>query len=163
MNTVEQNVVNTGKLFDPRNYFKTHEGLWCSSDFTDRILAKQSPTMPCRGLDGVVSHNLAHKMIDRQVIRRILGGMDEVRSHAFTLDQIATMIDLQPNGEDGELSNNGSTNIFYVLMDRVLFAVGVNWALSVDRNKWKLRAWHLGENCNWGANSRVFRNTALIQ
>lgn len=156
----EDGGVSAVRMFNPHTYFKTREGLWVSDGFTSRVLVKQPTTMSYCGLDGATSHTLARSMADQQTIDEMLGGMDEVRSHAFTLDQIAAKIDIQPNGEDGELLNNGYANIFYVLVDGVLFAVYVSW--DSDNRKWRVRGWHLGEYGKWYAGDRVFRNKTLV-
>ncbi|MFZ2303184.1 MAG: hypothetical protein WAV98_00135 [Minisyncoccia bacterium] len=148
------------KLFNPHTYFKTREGLYVWNTFEQRILSEQKVSMPHRGLEGVTSHTLARNMTDTEIIDELLGGTEEVRKHASTLDQIATMIDLQPKGIDGELLNNGYANIFYVLVNGVLFAVSVGWRLG--RRRWRVGAWHLGAYGNWDAGIRVFRNTTLV-
>lgn len=154
-----QSIINRGKMFASGTYFQTREGLWVSDEFTRRILAEQTTTMPYRGLDGVTSNNLSRNMSDTEIINELLGGMDEVRSHAFTLDQVAAKIDLQPNGEDGDLLNNGFANIFYVLVNEVLFAVSVYWD-SGDR-RWDVHGWLLDGYGDWRAGRQVFRNTTL--
>lgn len=146
-------------LFNPYTYFKTREGLWVSDAFTSRILPHVSP-MPYRGCEGVTSQVLERNMSDTEIINELLGGMEETRKHASTLDQIAAMIDLQPNGEDGKLLNNGYANILYVLVNGVLFAVGVGWG-SGSRG-WSVRDWRLCEGGGWIAGSRVFRNALAI-
>lgn len=156
-----QNIINRGqKLFNPHAYFKTREGLWVSDEFANRILTKQPTTMPYRGLEGVTSNNLARNMTDTEIIDELLDGMEEVRKHASTLDQIATMIDLQPKGIDGELLNNGDANIFYVLVGGVLFAVLVYW--DSDNRKWNVHGWPLVKRGDWLAGCRVFRNMTLV-
>lgn len=152
-------IIGRGKMFAPHTYFTTREGMWVSSRFANRILAKQTTTMPYRGLEGVASVILARNMTDQEIIAELLGGMEEVRKHPFTLDQVAAMIDLQPNGKDGELLKNGYANIFYVLVDEVLFAVRAYW--SSGYCEWRVDAWHLDGHGNWRAGNRVFRNTTL--
>ncbi|MHB1118038.1 MAG: hypothetical protein ACYCZ7_00705 [Minisyncoccota bacterium] len=158
-----QDIVNGGWMFNPfipNTYFKTREGLWVASSFNDRILSKVAP-MPYRGLEGVTSSVLTRNMHDKEIIGELLGGMGEVRKHAFTLDQIAEMISLQSNGEDGKLTNNGYANIFYVLVGGVLFAGYANWN-SDNNRKWNVSGWRLGEGGHWNAGNRVFRNTTLV-
>ena len=70
------------------------------------------------------------------------------------------MIDLQPNGEDGELLNNEYANIFYVLVNGVLVTINVRW--DSDGRRWRVSDWSLGERCHWNADHRVFRKTTLV-
>jgi hypothetical protein len=158
MNTVTANVPATESLFDPHAYFKTHNGLRGSDSFNYRILPNVAP-MPYRGLEGVTSSVLARNMYDKGIIDELLGGMEEVHKHAFTLDQIAEIIGSQPNGEDGELMNDGYANIFYVLVNGVVVAVRVGW--DWRGRHWSVRVWYLNENGDWRAGGRVFRNTTL--
>lgn len=146
-------------LFNPHLYFKTRQGLWVSDSFINRILSGQKESMPYRGLEGVTSYMLERNMHDKNIIDELLGGMEEVRKHAFTLDQVAAIIDLQPNGKDGKLLNNGYTNIFYVLVNEVLFAVRVHW--DSDYREWGVCGWRLGVGGRWYAGNQVFRNTTL--
>lgn len=155
-----QVIINRGQMFNPHTYYKTRDGLFVWDTFEKRILSKQPTAMPYRGLEGVANSTLSRNMSDQEIIDEILGGMDEARAHASTLDQIAEMIDLQPNGKDGKLLNNGYANIFYVLVDGVLLAVSVYWGSGY--RKWNVRDWHLGENGKWNAVIQVFRNTTLV-
>lgn len=155
-----QTIINRRRMFNPRTYFKNRDGLYVWDTFFERILSKQPTTMPYRGLEGVTSEMLQRNMYDKEIIDELLGGMEEVRKHAVTLDQIAAKIDLQPNGEDGELLNNGYANIFYVLDGDVLSAVNVDW-LS-DHCKWFVNAWPLDGGGYWYAGDQVFRNTTLV-
>lgn len=146
-------------LFYPHIYFKTRAGLYLCDGFGERVLSKQKASMSYRGCEGLTSFDFLRRMTDMEIIDGLLGGMDEVHAHAVTLDQVAEKIDLQPNGEAGELLNNGNANIFYVLVAEMLFAVRVGWH-SGDR-EWHVSAWHLGEDGFWCAGGRVFRNMTL--
>lgn len=145
--------------FNPHTYFSNRDGLYIYDSFERRILLKSKRSMPHRGLEGVTNSMLARSMSNNEIIDEILGGTKETRKHAFTLDQIAAKIDLQPNGKDGDLLNNGYANIFYVLVGEVLFAVRVHW--DSGYRGWLVRDLHLDENDGWNAGSRVFRNTTL--
>lgn len=148
----------TENLFNPHTYFKNRQGLWVADSFTNRILSKVGQT-PHRGNEGVTISILVRNMSDQGIIDELLGGMDEAHKHSFTLDQIAEKIDLQPNGEDGDLLNNGYANIFYVLVDGVLFAASVHWGSGA--REWGVRGWRLSGDGSWDSGSRVFRNTTL--
>jgi hypothetical protein len=146
-----------GTMFNASKYFVTRQGLWVSSDFTSRILPAYINPMTKRGLDGVNSVDLPRNMYDSEIITEYLGGEEQARKNAFTLDQIAELVDGQRNGEAGVLLNNGYANIFYVVgKDGVLFAVPVRWR-SPDR-QWRVDAYELDGHGDWIAGSRLFRN-----
>lgn len=159
---VIQSIINRGQeMFSPHAYFKTRPGLYVWNTFEEHILSEQKKSIPYRGLEGVKNSMLPRNMSDQEIIDEILGGMDELRKHSFTLDQIAAKIDLQPNGEDGELLNNGYANIFYVvLVNEGFFAVSVLW--DSGDHEWNVDACPLDENGNWLAVRQVFRNMTLV-
>lgn len=153
MSTVAQkNVVNGNNLFYPHTYFQECEGLYIWYSFEKSVLNGQPVAVLYRGLDGVTSHKLPDNMTDQQIIEEMLGGIDEVRSHPFTTDQIAAEIDRRPNGEDGRL-------LFHVLVKGVLIAVYLSW--NSDGHRWGVFDWRLDENGYWGKGTLVFRNTTL--
>ena len=91
-----------------------------------------------------------------------MGGMEEVRKHAFTPDQIADLRDKQMSGEEGQLLTNGYWNLFYVIgKGGVLFVVGLYW--DRDDGEWHADAWLLVENDFWNSDYRVFRNTLVLE
>lgn len=160
MNTAVRNVAKGGKFFNPHSYFKTRKGLYIGDTFRKRILSKQSESMYSRGCEGMKSFVLARIMSDQEIIDELLGGVDEAHAHAITLDQIAAKIDLQPNGEAGALINtHGRANLFYVLVDGVLFAVYVIWYSSA--HMWSVSDWALSESGGWGAGLQIFCNMTL--
>ncbi|MFA5997224.1 MAG: hypothetical protein WC791_01920 [Candidatus Paceibacterota bacterium] len=156
-----QGIINRSKVFNSWDYFKTRKGLWGSDSFTNHILVNLPAVMPNRGLMGVACQKLPRDMTDQQIIETLLGGEGKVRKYAFTLDQIATMIDLQPDGEDGDLVNRENrTNIFYVLVEGFLLHVNVSW----NGDAWFVNAWNcLGGNGKWSAGNHIFYNKILTQ
>lgn len=140
-------------------YFVTRPGLWVSDDFASRITSAYPKALIHRGLEGVESFDLANVSYDHQIIARSeIGGEENMRKHAFTPDQIAALIDLQPEGSPGKLLSNGYANLFYVVgKSEVLFVVSVYW--TTGGREWSVSAWELGENGRWNAGFRVFRNT----
>lgn len=154
-----QDIINRKQLFKPHSYFKNRKGFAVYRSFQNYILSKTGNTIPYRGLDGVTSYITQRQMSDTKTIDDLLGGMKEARKYSFTLDQIAAMIDFQSNGEDGNLLNNGSANIFYVLVNDILFAVGVTW--DTLSHVWYMSAWHLDKNGLCSTSWRVFHNTTL--
>lgn len=158
-------VVRKNKIFKPHTYFKTRKGLRVSNEFNRRVLARQPVSILYRGCEGMTSFVLPRLMSDHEIINEFLGGIDEVFTHGITLDQIAEKIDLQPNGKDGELLNNGQTNIFFYVsvIPKVYFeshfAVSVKW--DSGRHEWWVCDWPLNWFGGWGSGSRGFRNTTL--
>lgn len=158
MNISVQKVVNESKYFNPHTYFKPREDdeygafrdVWDA--FEESILSRQNESMPYRGLEGVVSYTLPRRMSGREIINEFLGGIDEVRAHAITLDQIATEINRHPDGEDHRL-------IFFVIVDGNLFTVCMGW--NTEDREWYIEGWDRGACGYWDEGGRVFRNTTL--
>lgn len=150
-------------MFDAQAFFMKRDGLRISHSFTQRILLKEG-LIPRRGLIGVVGSMLnGNKQFSCQIIDEFLGGMEEVCKHPFTLDQIAEKINLQACGEDGDLLNNGHSNIFFLLVSNHPFFISVHWRHSGAVEKvWIVNEWELNDH-GFGAsrNTRVFRNTIL--
>ncbi len=156
MNTAVQNVADEGNLLDAHIYYKNRRGLYVWKPFSQHILSKVAPA-PYRDGKGMTSSLLLRDMSNQEIINEILGGIEQSRANAITLDQITAKIDLQPNGEDGELLNNGCANIFYVLSGEALVSVGMGFIS--DEQNWHLNAWLLTRRGHWRAGSRVFHNT----
>ncbi len=145
--------------FVTADYFVTRPGLWMSDDFTSRITAAYPKALvPC-GLNSIKSFDLEKESHDHEIIARSeMSGKENLRKHAFTPDQIATLIDIQSNGVTGKLLNNGQANLFYLVgANDGLFVVFIRW--SSRRSRWYVSAWELGQN--WIAGDRVFHNTQV--
>ena len=75
-------------------------------------------------------------------------------THLSTLEDIAGLIEAQPDGSPGFLLNNGYANIFYVEgKNGEVFAVAVRWR-SV-RRRWYVDDWELDEHGYWCAGYQV--------
>jgi hypothetical protein len=73
---------------------------------------------------------------------------------------IAEMINRQPNGEDGDLVNDGKANIFYVHgKDVEVFAVYVYWHAGV--RSWFVHASRL-DDYRWNAGYRAFSRNSTF-
>ncbi len=141
MNTAGQNVANERKLFNPHAYFRAINNLFIYGIFADYVLPNVGP-IPYRGCEDMTSVVLTRNMSDQEIIDEILGGMDQARASAVTLDQIAVKIHLQPHGKDGDLSNGSCNNIFFVLVGEVLLSVRLGW--SSEYRRWSVGAFPLG-------------------
>ncbi len=147
--------------FATSTYWKTdpEQKLCLSDEFAERIVRAYSNPIPHRELEGV-THFQSESSDNKNIAK--MGGVEEVRKHAFTPDQIADLRDKQMNGEEGQLLTNGYLNLFYVIgKDGVLFVVSLRWR-GVGR-EWFARAWRLGEFGNWDSDRRVFRNTLSLE
>ena len=135
-------------------YWQTREGLYVHPTFTERILpyAKGDATVDISSVDFI---DLPQNMSDSEIITTYLGGMEEAKKNAFTLNQVQASIDKQWTGGDGQLLTNGYTYIFYVLGED-----GVLFCLSVFRlgGKWFVSVFDLDGRGLWRAGNRVFRN-----
>jgi len=139
------------KQFNPNEFYKNREGLWVSNGFHERILPVASP----------VKSVAAKRVPMFDIIKQ--ANDDEIRAqlpknHVFEgtsafCAYLAGMISRQPNGEEGNLLNNGYTNIFYVQTSGGVFAVFADWDAG-DR-EWYVYAWSLG-GPRWNAGGRVF-------
>ena len=144
---------NGGRLTAVATYWQTREGLYVHPSFTKHILpyAKGDATADISKVDFI---DLPKNMSDSGIIATYLGGMEEAKRNAFTLNQVQALIDKQWTGCDGQLLTNGYANLFYVLgKDGVLFALNV----FRDVGEWGVSDWTLGGYGRWGAGYRVFR------
>ena len=116
-----------------------------------------------RGLDGVTGQMLPRNMLNVEIIDELLGGIKNMCKHAFTLDQIAAMIDLQKGGEKGGLVNDGAANIFCLLVQYQIFFISVHWRQSgAVELAWIVNEWDINDRGYGASNStKVFRNTTL--
>lgn len=146
-------------FFNPHDYFKTREGLYVWESFDRDILEQYEESIPYRVLGGIVSTTFIRNMSDQEIIDELLGGMLEARRTSCTLDQIADKINLQQNGEYGNLLNNGCPNIFYVLVKGKFFAVSICWG-GPGSKSWLVVGFNIGGR-EWCPGTRVFYNTTL--
>jgi hypothetical protein len=105
----------------------------------------------------VYGRKLEKNSVDGPILAE-LGGNDVAET---TLTEMYSVMEAQPNGESGNLLNNGWANIFYVKdINGVLRAVFVFWF----DGGWNVRARSVGGPGGWSADVRVFsRNSLLAQ
>ena len=142
------------------DYFVIRPGLWVSNDFTSRITAAYPEVLVPRGLDGVESFDLTKVSwsSDYEILNRSeMGGEVNVRKHAVSPDQVAALIDLQPEGVSGRLLRNGGVNLFYMVgKNHDLSVVSVRW--DADSHLWIVGAWDCDVLGSWATGTRVFYN-----
>jgi len=142
--------------FDPNEFFQNREGLWRSDAFAERVLSVATERIQLP--DHIPSFTLPKSMGDSE-IRRELGD-----NHVFGASEccmvIASMISRQPNGEDGDLINDGKANILYVRgKDDEVFTVDVRW--YADARKWRVRACQFDDH-QWHAGNRGFSRNSIF-
>lgn len=84
-----------------------------------------------------------------------LGGQEKAETSMF---EIYAMMECQPNGEAGDLLNNGCANIFYVRdVNSALRVVAVDW----DGNGWYVDALLVEFPVEWDEGGLVFSHNSL--
>lgn len=123
--------------FDPHEFFKTRKGLYVWNGFRDNILPAAKPVehVPERK---AALFELEKAANDAEIRAELPEGHVFENASEFCA-HLASLIEAQPNGEDGDLLNNGYATIRYVRgVNGVLFAAGVGWGVS--RREWGVRA-----------------------
>ncbi len=132
--------------FDPNAFCQTCRGLWVSDDFRRLILAKAQSIERLDAAPGTY-FDLVERAHDREIRAELPA------NHEFEISElcarIAQLILAQPEGQAGDLLNNGSWNIFYVAG----FAVRVRW--NSDFQEWNVDVWR-EDAYHWRADSRAF-------
>lgn len=130
--------------YDPKG-LTTRKGLWVSGDFVSRVRSKAKPVENL-GLLSLSSHELTKNAYDREITPGL--GENYLFDESELCARIDQMISKQPNGEEGDLLNNGYWNLFYVAG----CVVSVYWYSDVRR--WNVCTWKL--DGYWDAGSRAF-------
>lgn len=143
--------------FDSSKYFVTRGSLYVWPEFTLRILPAYQGLIPKRGIRGVEYIDMTRYLLyDREIVVEYLGGMEEVRKHAFAPDQLADLMDAQKEGKVGVLLNNGYANILYMVgMNEELFCVSMHW--NSVQSHWDICAYEFDAGICY-AGYRIFRN-----
>ena len=102
----------------------------------------------------VYGRKLEKNSVDGPILAE-LGGNEAAET---TLTEVYAAMEAQPNGEDGNLLNNGWANIFYIKdVNGALRAVHVDW---VDGG-WDVLANSVEDPAEWNADDRVFSRNSL--
>jgi len=150
--TVETDNVNL------RDFFKTREGLWVSSNFDDLILKGVSKKNHSAKETVIGRADLAQAANDAEIGAELPEGYVFEGVVTF-LVHLATLIKEQWGGKDGVLLNNGYANSFYVKVNGEVFVVLVRW--HADAREWYCYAGRLYD-CRWVAGYRAFSATATL-
>lgn len=136
------------KPFNAAEFYQTGTGLYVYDTFADRLDLSARQTVDSTPERPYVASLLKANAYDTDIRKEL----PEI--HLSTLEDIAGLIEAQPNGKSGLLLNNGWANIFYVEgKNSEIFAVRVFW-FSDDR-EWDVRDWKLGESGGWLADDQV--------
>lgn len=143
-------------LVNIKDFFQNSATLWIHPDFTCWILNRLPQEVPENPSELVKAFDLSKTMSDGEIISHAKTLGFDPKENSVTLGQIKAKIEAQPNCIDGEMLTNGYANIFYVLIDGVLFTVDVN--CGVDDGRWSVCAHKCGQDGSWDAGRRVFCN-----
>jgi hypothetical protein len=143
------------QTFDEPAFFQTRSGLWVDSDLRRYVGVEVRPTRP-------------HTALKRRPLLKneredVMFGKRDSLEHAQTLakacdlGQIAGKIEMQKNGEEGELLTDGSANLFPVRgLNGALHVVNVGW--DADFRRWCVRCYPFKADGGWNAGNQVFSN-----
>jgi hypothetical protein len=98
------------------------------------------------------SLTLSKNMSDSEIMSEI--GESNIFSISEALAILKILPERQPDGEEGDLLNNGYANVIYIRIDEnTIVAAFVRW-LSVNR-RWRLNAFSFGDGYQWRGGSCV--------
>ncbi len=129
---------------DPDSFFRTRKGLWVGEEFRFRVVAKAEASTTVPAFKHV---DLPLDMNDAKIEKRL--GDRHFFTETETCALIADLIAKQEGGTEGELLNNGYSDLFYL----VSCVVRVVW--YADGRKWRVCTWRRND-CGWNAGSRAF-------
>mgnify|MGYP003455608088 FL=1 len=136
------------KPFNAAEFYQTGPGLYIYGTFADCLDLHAKPTVDSAPERPYVASLLKANAYDKNIRKEL------PETHLSTLEDIAGLIEAQPNGKSGFLLNNGHANIFYVEgKNGEVFAVNVYW--NSDYRKWDVGGWGQGERGGWGAGRQV--------
>jgi hypothetical protein len=140
------------KSWSAAEFYQTGPGLYVYGTFADRldVSARQSIELDSATSEArpYVALLLKANAYDKDIRKEL------PETHLSTLEDIAGLIEAQPDGSPGFLLNNGYANIFYVEgKNGEVFAVRVHW--YSDYREWIVHDWKLDEFGDWGAGRQV--------
>ena len=140
-------VVNTG-----RNASVKISAVW--DNFTEWFLSGDGKTEDPIQEQTLRRMKLRKSSVDGSIIAE-LGGEAKAET---TLSEMFSLMEKQPNGEDGDLFTNSYANIFYIKdSSGVLRAVGVGW----HDDGWSVYASEVSGPHGWRGGHRVFSRNPL--
>jgi len=136
------------KPFNAAEFYQTGTGLYIHGIFADRLDLNARQTVDSAPERPYVASLLKANAYAKDIRKEL------PETHLSTLEDIAGLIEAQPNGKSGFLLNNGHANIFYVEgKNGEVFAVLVSW--DSDGRYWFVCDWRLDEGGFWIAGIQV--------
>lgn len=136
--------LTVAEKFNPKKFYKNHEGLYVWSSFIDHIVAKAKTTKADAAFK-VSSFQLKKSAYDSEIEESL--SKEHIFRETDVCAIIAVLIAKQPKGEKGDLLNTGYANLFYT----PAFVVDVLW----DGGGWNVDTW--GRDVfRWLDDRRVF-------
>ncbi|MBI2439005.1 MAG: hypothetical protein HYV45_00135 [Candidatus Moranbacteria bacterium] len=136
------------KPFNVAEFYQTGPGLYVYDTFADRLDLHARQAVDSAPERPYVASLLKANAYDKDIRKEL------PETHLSTLEDIAGLIEAQPNGKSGFLLNNGYANIFYVEgKNGEVFAVDVYW--GSDDREWDVGGWELDEDGHWDADFQV--------
>lgn len=149
-------VMVTGSKRNLKEFYQTRTGLWLFENFKKLILADLPEGEVASAESRLVRADLEQEANDGEIDSELpKGNVFKNRDHF--LCYLATLIEDQWGGKDGELLSNSFANIFHVQIGKVPFSVNVYWGR--DASEWFCYAGPL-DAVRWDAGRRVFGATA---
>lgn len=137
------------KPFSVAEFYQTGTGLYVYDMFADCLDLKARQMVDSAPERPYVVSLLKVSAYDTDIRKEL------PKAHLSTLEDIAGLIEAQPNGKSGFLLNNGYANIFYVEgKNGEVFAVDVSWN-SGYRSSWNVYVWGLGKIGKWCTGDQV--------
>lgn len=134
--------------FNAVAFYQTGTGLYVYDTFADRLDLNARQTADSAPERPYVASLLKANVYDKDIRKEL------PETHLSTLEDIAGLIEAQPNGKSGFLLNNGYANIFYVAgKNGEVFAVFVYW--DSGHRLWFVFDWRLGGRGEWDADDQV--------
>lgn len=151
---VEESIAVVSTTFKTKDFFKHRSGtpkLYLQDNFKNWILDNAPETVEFAG-ETLSNFKLGKNIYDSEICKEL--DNPEPFSIAELLGMLKSLIEKQPNGEEGTLLNNGYANIFYVkLPNGKTVAVDAYWGSG--GSEWRLRAWRFDVD-DWAEGDVVF-------
>lgn len=129
-------------------FYQTGPGLYVYDTFADRLDVNVRQAVDSAPGRPYVASLLKANAYDKDICKEL------PEEYLSTLEDIAGLIEAQPNGKSGLLLNNGYANIFYVEgKNGEVFAVNVYWGSGYCQ--WYVYVWKLDGAGYWCADCQV--------
>ncbi len=138
--------VALAKEHNPSDYYQTRTGLHVFSDFRASVVAAAKPMIAGFEFGKLQRFLLGRKTTGQELLS---ARSKSIFSATELCAWLGAKIDQQPNGEAGDLLNNGNLNLFLVEVSKgAVFVVSVFW--SSGSRGWHVGPWLLGFRFNTG-------------